>query len=670
MSISSHVRQPDSPYHDQPLRPGEVRLLSLGETDEPSLRQVYPWLATSGTLRITMTRHKLEDKPDFAAISYVWGDTVPSITVICNGRPIQVTENVYEMLCYLRRYKRPLWVDAICFNQQDDGEKATQIPLMRRTYAQSAFVIVWMGPLPQLATNFVMNFAAVSKLAKNWKLVRRPSNFQELDWRGNRWPNDSDHFWVGLYWLLARVWFKRLWTFQEVVLAADVEIAVGALSINGGDFFTFAADGHFQDGGYIPYQREIASMVPGSPRLSELAFAACNLIKDYRMRKNYCGTDVHEISYFPALIYRLRSNSRQAKEEVDRVWATVGLLPETLQTRLAPMVDYSELGRREYWRTYIGFAKLIVELGGTFSLLLYPRTNDRDHTKLPSWCPDLSGTPASRIHLFESWHQPVESPEGAVSSFVIRVGGPSDDQDCQSRANAVHSHPSTYANCFKYDNLLRVRGFFMDTIVEVVSDPYIGAWHEDYIVNSGWEEWTMTNPRHATVMGVLQRALLLALRVYASQGAIVTDVPLEYLMCIFTDHRVSAETVRGFRNAYICLTTGGRDYFEGLDEQERVLANACIDALKYVTGHFFFATKGGRFGIATPGCQSGDRICAFYGAAPLNVLRWPGRGLDAEDTDRRSGSVEFCGLAYIPYLMEQHQREAARLANDEIFVIG
>jgi hypothetical protein len=81
-----------------------------------------------------------------------------------------------------------------------------------------------------------------------------------------------------------------------------------------------------------------------------------------------------------------------------------------------------------------------------------------------------------------------------------------------------------------------------------------------------------------------------------------------------------------------------------------------------LVGHSFFATEGGRFGIANPGCKPGDKVCAFYGGEALYMLRWPG----AND---RSGNAEFCGAAFIPPLMEQHQRDEARLGEDEIFHI-
>jgi hypothetical protein len=40
---------------------------------------------------------------------------------------------------------RLLGADAVCINQQDNDEKALQVPLMSRIYRQAQQVIVWLG---------------------------------------------------------------------------------------------------------------------------------------------------------------------------------------------------------------------------------------------------------------------------------------------------------------------------------------------------------------------------------------------------------------------------------------------------------------------------------------------------------------------------------------------
>lgn len=70
----------------------------------------------------------LDSHPEFTALSCVWGEfSEPPDTIICNGISVEITTNCKDALLALRKLPRPVtvWVDAICINQEDDGEKAT-----------------------------------------------------------------------------------------------------------------------------------------------------------------------------------------------------------------------------------------------------------------------------------------------------------------------------------------------------------------------------------------------------------------------------------------------------------------------------------------------------------------------------------------------------------------
>jgi hypothetical protein len=40
---------------------------------------------------------------------------------------------------------RPLWIDAICLNEEDHDEKAHQVPNTGDIYASAARTLVWLG---------------------------------------------------------------------------------------------------------------------------------------------------------------------------------------------------------------------------------------------------------------------------------------------------------------------------------------------------------------------------------------------------------------------------------------------------------------------------------------------------------------------------------------------
>jgi hypothetical protein len=168
MAASSPPNFLDSPYRDQPLKPGEIRLLKI------------EWHAPLRTLCLTTRPCTLEyslayisDGPPFDAVSYVWGTGQASMEVICNGARLRVSSSTYEMLVHLHLHRpnpeRLLWIAAICISQEDREEKATQIPLMRLINKRAVQVVVWLGPSIPETDAFMTQFGRVSRLAKNWK---------------------------------------------------------------------------------------------------------------------------------------------------------------------------------------------------------------------------------------------------------------------------------------------------------------------------------------------------------------------------------------------------------------------------------------------------------------------------------------------------------------------
>lgn len=68
----------------------------------------------------------------FEALSYVWGDTIQSHTISCNGFDFAVTLSLYTALAHLRYSDswRRLWVDQLCINQLESQELMKQVGMM------------------------------------------------------------------------------------------------------------------------------------------------------------------------------------------------------------------------------------------------------------------------------------------------------------------------------------------------------------------------------------------------------------------------------------------------------------------------------------------------------------------------------------------------------------
>ena len=70
------------------------------------------------------------------ALSYCWDDKIYRNGALVNGKQREITESLAAALLRLAKYlpQIRIWADALCIDQSNDGEKITQIPLMKAIY--------------------------------------------------------------------------------------------------------------------------------------------------------------------------------------------------------------------------------------------------------------------------------------------------------------------------------------------------------------------------------------------------------------------------------------------------------------------------------------------------------------------------------------------------------
>ncbi|KAF7629578.1 heterokaryon incompatibility protein-domain-containing protein [Aspergillus flavus] len=198
----------------------------LSEPTIIRILQVLPQSKETDRVECCLAEYSLADTGKahhYEALSYVWGNQDDPESILVDGDDFQVGRNLHTALLHIRddQIVRHLWVDAICINQNNEDEKARQIPLMRDIYGHAHRVIVWLG---NVADNSDLVFETI-RLAGERALA------------GNTCPQEvtpeSEFHQAACLELLNRDWFRRIWVLQEVGVARDISIMCGAAEIHG-----------------------------------------------------------------------------------------------------------------------------------------------------------------------------------------------------------------------------------------------------------------------------------------------------------------------------------------------------------------------------------------------------------------------------------------------------
>ncbi|SCO30852.1 uncharacterized protein FFMR_02053 [Fusarium fujikuroi] len=160
---------------------------------------------------VTIPRNRA---PPYTAVSYTWGTGSRSETIYLNGRSFKIRTDLWNCLYYLGYStpigSSPIWVDAICINQNDDDERSAQVRSMGQTYSEAAFVSVWFG---------------------------LPHEHGTLSLIRGSFLNHGGFCWSGhILELASRPYWTRFWVVQEFLLNENVRLYCGGSHIELSDF--------------------------------------------------------------------------------------------------------------------------------------------------------------------------------------------------------------------------------------------------------------------------------------------------------------------------------------------------------------------------------------------------------------------------------------------------
>ncbi|KAF4960743.1 hypothetical protein FSARC_10372 [Fusarium sarcochroum] len=169
------------------------------------------------------------DLPPFVALSYAWGDLTKTSPLCVSKEDIPATSNLHQVIQTLSasRFDQLLWVDALCINQEDQHERASQVTLMGDIYSRATYVLAFLSPE---SVPFDLGLDFIERAASDPGLHFDPSLSPHTTVLGlniaDKVVQDS------LIGFFAAPWWTRLWTVQEFLLAQEVRFQCGQRLIN------------------------------------------------------------------------------------------------------------------------------------------------------------------------------------------------------------------------------------------------------------------------------------------------------------------------------------------------------------------------------------------------------------------------------------------------------
>jgi hypothetical protein len=179
----------------------------------------------------------VELEAKYEAISYTWGENERSYPLyLGNNRHVLITHNLNRVLRRLRypEKRRRIWVDAVCIDQDNDEEKAHQIPLMVDIFRSASRVIAWLDS-DGAGTEGITALQRWSRHRGKAINQMQPQSLvaqATLDEGANNTLPLRLRTIESVQLLLQLPWFNRLWIIQEVVFNLDITLMADNLELS------------------------------------------------------------------------------------------------------------------------------------------------------------------------------------------------------------------------------------------------------------------------------------------------------------------------------------------------------------------------------------------------------------------------------------------------------
>jgi hypothetical protein len=557
--------------------------------------------------------------PFFVAISWTWPPPplVNSAVLDLGDSHLHISERLNSLIHDLFPIDGSpatvrIWIDAVCINQGSNVEKGTHVPLMHRVYGMAVSCVAWLG---EKQTGFG---DAVIDAKSAYAAIKMLNDMTEEDPQSGDSNRDMP-FWRALGNFCDRDWWYRTWIVQEVAVARRVNLNVGGQYVGWDTLVRLVS--LIMDQGKIEWCR-------GPRSTGETRPDGFGVLRDLNWARGMFqgDTEGNVIQTGMDLGYLLRMvRLKEVTKPVDKIYGLLGLVGD--EVRNLVQVNYAEADRG-FYIAYEAFVRNLIRRDNMAFWLLCMAPSRERPAELRSWCPNFNSLTPNYLDLYHQPFQRFVPNPGFLREQGIRVDEPDDRK-------------------------LVVSGFVTDTVEQVI---HIGGPNAFAV---GHQE---DRPPSTAFLNRYDEALELAKQHYSTVAEAKEAMIRSLVMNTDSNFRympvnISANLIEAFDTAISSL------------DNERAASNLSLDQVSSTT-HFkdaqaflkqlgwwqerpLFLTRKGRIGRGSWAMRSGDVVCAFYGAAPLFVLR--------NDNDHD----DLFTLVGDAYLHKSMAGEASHMPNEE-----
>jgi hypothetical protein len=373
-------------YNTLPLEGDEIRILTLCGSSEAGAQ-----------IQCKLKKVSLKENPSYVALSYAWGTQLNNSDILVDDQKFSATANLQDALQHFRKKdtNTGLWVDAICINQKNAGEKLKQIDLMRKIFSKAEETWVWLGLERDESNKAIGLIKLLSEkiLSHN----QNPEYTETVRWGFRKTWGVEDKL-VALENLFVRDYWYRIWIVQEIAVSKTLTLFCGAGSFSWDEVFDAAyfIDGAIEVKEIIREHRVILSRKTSTRGLREtlpggrdIQAGIQRIISIQSVRNDILKNERDLKAEPPDSLLFLLSNHRStgATEPVDKYFALAGLVEDDLPPSEGPVKDvyiWAALSTAKQQQASVegGLALDFLDCAG---LPINKKVED-----LPSWVPDWS----------------------------------------------------------------------------------------------------------------------------------------------------------------------------------------------------------------------------------------------------------------------------------------